>query len=84
MRAHEGEYQLIPDTDDVKETITIQTGLFSTYAIAYQLKGTEGGKCGLCHICPTFLGICCFIWLLLAVVCFVAISIGLLRKKVNQ
>ncbi len=79
MRAHKGEYLLMPDIDDVKETITVQTGLFSTYAIAYQLKGTEDGKCSLCHICPTFLGICWFIWLLLAAV-IIAVLTGIMIK----
>ncbi len=83
MRAHEGEYMLMSDMDDVKETITIQTGLFSTYAIAYQLKGAEGGKCSLCHICPTFLGICCFIWLLLAVVILTVLTGIFIKTRRN-
>lgn len=38
------------------------------------------GKCGLCHICPTFLGICYFIWLLLIILA-VILLIWLLRRK---
>lgn len=65
IRAHEGEYTLLEDMDDEPDTITIRTDMFSTYAIAYeQLDGTgESHRCGLCHICPTFLGICYFVWL---------------------
>ena len=36
MRLHEGETTLLDDLDDTKETITIRTGLFSTYAILYE------------------------------------------------
>lgn len=38
----------------------ISTELFSSYAITcVQTDGTGvGAKCGLCHICPPFLGIC--------------------------
>lgn len=64
VRIHQGEYTLLEDLDDAEDTITIRTSLFSTYAIALR-EGTleeNNGKCGLCHICPTFLGICCFIW----------------------
>lgn len=65
IRAHEGEYTFMDDMDDERETITICTDMFSSYAIAYQqTSGTEtSGKCSLCHLCPTFLGICYFIWL---------------------
>ena len=53
------------DIDNEPDTITIHTDMFSTYAIAYEQLGRigENHKCGLCHICPTFLGICCFVWL---------------------
>lgn len=38
--------------------------------------------CSLCHICPTFLGICCFIWLaVFAVIVAVALVIFLKKKK---
>lgn len=54
--------------DDVPETITVITDMFSSYAIAYRETGRAntgngGAACGLCHICPAFLGICCFVWL---------------------
>lgn len=73
--------------DDVPDTITIITDMFSSYAIAYRLIGgadTVNGKaeCGLCHICPTFLGICCFIWLAaIAVIVFVVVIMILGKKK---
>ena len=35
-RAHEGEYALLEDLDDEADTITIKTGMFSTYAIAFR------------------------------------------------
>ena len=48
-----------------------------------QAEGTgQGHKCGLCHICPTFLGICYFIWLIMIAAAAVT-GIILLRKKKN-
>ena len=35
-RAHEGEYTLLEDLDDEADTITIRTGMFSTYAIVFK------------------------------------------------
>ena len=60
IRAHNGEYTFMNDLDDVQDTITVSTELFSSYAIAYVQMEETGHKCSLCHICPTFLGICCF------------------------
>ncbi len=84
IRAHEGEYTLMNDLDDVPETITVSTDLFSSYAIAYvETDGAEadsGAKCGLCHICPTFLGICYFIWLAV-IIALVLILYIIWRKK---
>ena len=67
IRSHEGEYTLLTDMDDAPDTVTIHTDKFSAYAIAYrQVSQTpQAGKCSLCHICPTFLGICYFVWLIL-------------------
>ena len=67
IRSHEGEYTLLTDMDDAPDTVTIHTDRFSAYAIAYrQVSRTpQVGKCNLCHICPTFLGICYFVWLIL-------------------
>ena len=47
--------------------------------IAYQQtdESESDHKCGPCHICPTFLGICYFIWL--AVI--VAVIIVMMRRK---
>ena len=65
IRSHEGEYTLLTDMDDDPETITISTDMFSAYAIAYVEAGKngagDGARCGLCHICPTFLGMQSFI-----------------------
>ena len=72
------------DLDNAPETITISTDLFSSYAIAY--VETDGavadkeGKCELCHICPTFLGICYFIWLAV-IIALVLITYIIWRKK---
>lgn len=88
MRAHEGEYLLMEDLDETPETITIQTEAFSTYAILYQMQ--EGGekksatKCSLCHICPTFLGICCFIWLAIIIVLALVIYLIIRRKRKEE
>ncbi len=85
IRSHDGTYTLLPDLDDNPDTITISTDLFSAYAIAYeQADQTDGnGKCGLCHICPTFFGICYFIWLavILAVLLIIGAAIWRNRKK---
>lgn len=87
IRAHNGEYTFMNDIDDKPETITISTELFSSYAIAYvQTDGTDtDAKCGLCHICPTFLGICYFIWLaFILTVIAIVIFVILRRKKEEQ
>ena len=88
IRAHEGRHDLLNDMDDVPDTITIITDMFSSYAIAYRLTGAAdtmyGGveivdgvaKCRLCHICPTFRGVCCFIWLVVIVA--VVVLMGLI------
>ena len=71
-RSHDGGFSLLQDLDDTAETVTVATDLFSAYAIVYQdgvsaetagQDSVQKAKCGLCHICPTFLGICCFVWL---------------------
>ena len=88
IRAHDGECTLLNDTDETEDTITIRSDLFSSYAIAYiETDGTGAdAKCGLCHICPTFLGICYFIWLavILAVVVIVILVIVRRRKKEEE
>ena len=74
------------DLDDAPDTITVSTDLFSSYAIAYvETDGAEadsGAKCGLCHICPTFLGICYFIWL--AVIIALVLIIYIIWRKKRQ
>ena len=86
IRSHEGEYTLLNDMDSAPETVTISTDLFSVYAIAFRQTDTDvtqGGntKCGLCHICPTFLGICCFIWLAVIAAVIIVVVIVILRRK---
>ena len=87
-RCHEGEYALLYDMDNEAETITIQTELFSTYAIVYSQTGiagiTSGSKCNLCHICPTFLGICCFIWLAIIIAAVIAVILIVSIRRKNQ
>ncbi len=89
IRSHEGEHTLLTDLDDNPDTITISTGLFSAYAIAYekidvQKSGTENHKCGLCHICPTFLGICYFIWLAIIVLTIILVLSILYKRKERE
>ncbi len=85
VRVHEGDYTLLEDLDDAEDTITIRTHLFSTYAIALREERVDaGGKCGLCHICPTFLGICCFIWLAVILVLVLGITILCWRRKKEE
>ena len=83
IRSHEGDYTLLTDMDEEPDTITIRTDRFSTYAIAYeQASGTgENNKCGLCHICPTFLGLCCFVWLAAIMTVFLIICIVIRRNR---
>lgn len=88
VRAHNGEYAFMNDLDDVPDTITISTDMFSSYAIAYvetdESKADDSAKCGLCHICPTFLGICYFIWLAALAVIFIVIFAVLRRRKKEE
>lgn len=85
IRAHEGEHTFLRDLDEEPDTITISTDMFSSYAIAYAAAGADGGhRCGLCHICPTFLGICCFIWLAVVIAAFFTIVIVILHQKKNR
>ena len=83
IRSHEGEYTLLTDMDDASDTVTIHTDRFSAYAIAYkQVSRTpQVGKCSLCHICPTFLGICYFVWLMVIITVLLIIWIVIRRKK---
>ena len=87
MRAHEGEYLLMEDLDEMRETITIQTEAFSTYAILYHLQESGekklAAKCSLCHICPTFLGICYFIWLAI-IIALVLVTYLVIQRKRKQ
>ena len=81
IRAHEGEYTLMSDMDDEQNTITIRTEMFSSYAIAFVQTEGKGVTCSLCHICPTFLDICCFIWIAVIVAVMMIIILVLRRKK---
>lgn len=56
-----------------------------TYATADNQADSAGRqKCSLCHICPTFLGICYFIWLAILVITITIIGIILFRRKDDQ
>lgn len=83
IRAHEGEHTFMHDLDEEPDTITISTDMFSSYAIAYVAAGggNGGSVCGLCHICPTFLGVCCFIWLAVVTVVILFTAAVILRRK---
>lgn len=70
MRVHGGEYKLLNDMDDNADTITVQTHLFSTYALLYKLddanlyaEGEMDGKQGGYSIAQTFLEKGGFVWL---------------------
>ena len=73
------------DMDDDPETITISTDMFSAYAIAYVEAGKngagDGARCGLCHICPTYLGICCFVWLAIILLEVLTVVLVVLRRR---
>lgn len=40
--------------------------------------------CSLCHICPTILGICCFIWLAVLVIIVALAAVFVSKKKHGQ
>jgi len=80
IRSHDGAYALLPDTDDSPDTITVGTGLFSAYAIAYE-QSEVNARYGLCHICPTFLGSRYFIWLASILAVLLIIWIFVRRRK---
>lgn len=64
-----------------------KTEMFSTYAIAYhQTPGvdTAGSKCSLCHVCPTFLGICCLIWLAIIMIAVSTIILIVSKRRKNE
>ena len=84
IRSHEGEYTLLTDMDDAPDTVTIHTDRFSAYAIAYKQvsRTSQAGKCSLCHICPTFLGICYFVWLIL-IMAVLLIIFRVIRRNRN-
>lgn len=46
LRVHDGETVLLPDLDNDKNTVTIETDRFSTYALVYSDKASasEGGN----------------------------------------
>jgi len=88
IRAHNGEYTFMNDMDEAPDTITVSTDLFSSYAIAYveteDAGADSGAKCGLCHICPTFLGICYFIWLAIIIALVLVIYLIIRRKRKEE
>lgn len=79
IRAHDGGYSLLKDRDEASDTITVNTDRFSSYAIVYREPGVSAAAgsraCSLCHICPTFFGSCCFLWLALATAIFCVIGL---------
>jgi len=83
IRSHNGAYALLPDTDDNPDTVTVSTDMFSAYAIAYE-QSKVNVRCGLCHICPTFLGRCYFIWLAVIIALILLIYIIVRRKKSQE
>ena len=87
IRSHEGECDILTDVDEAPDTITISTDKFSAYAIAYvetDGTGADETKCGLCHICPTFFGICYFVWLAIIILIMMVVIILLRKKKEEQ
>lgn len=85
IRAHEGEHTFMRDLDEESDTVTISTDMFSSYAIAYAAAGNGGDSvCSLCHICPTFLGVCCFIWLAAVTVVILFGAVVILRWKKEE
>ena len=86
IRAHENRYALLNDMDEEPDTITIITDMFSSYVIAYRETGGAYGSavCGLCHICPTFLGICCYVWLAVIAAAAIAVAVILIQRRKKE
>ncbi len=95
FRAHGDETVLLEDLDKENSTITIKTGKFSTYALAYTLETVTSeiqeeieeinkdheGICKLCGFCSQPLKICVFIWILLCILCMIICIIIYIYKK---
>lgn len=65
-----------PETPQPKESSEDKQETTSDTQDNGQADGTEGNhQCGLSHICPTFLGICYFIWLVIIIAILIIIWI---------
>lgn len=85
LRAHEGKCVLLPDQDTEPETVTVSTGLFSSYALVYR-DTASNQACSVCGICPTLSGLCCFVWagIVLAAAGAAITVIIIIRKKTER
>ncbi|MCM1266638.1 MAG: hypothetical protein NC302_01930 [Bacteroidales bacterium] len=72
IRIGDGDWNAITKTG---EPVDIVVG------IPEELQADGGAKCGLCHICPTFLGVCYFIWLAIIIAAIIIIILLVRRKK---
>lgn len=73
----DGERAALSSADDGK--IEVSGGVTEG-----QSGSEQASKCALCHICPTFLGVCYFVWLILiaaAVTAAIVVIVVLKRKK---
>lgn len=91
IRCHDGTCTVLEDLDEEPDTITIRTGMFSTYAIVYEAKEvvevpendmgilTEGDTdvCSLCGRCSAPLHICIFIWITIGILALIAVVLTL-------
>ncbi|MBD5444707.1 MAG: fibronectin type III domain-containing protein, partial [Lachnospiraceae bacterium] len=96
IRVHGGEYKLLNDMDDNADTITVQTHLFSTYALLYKLDDANlyaedemNGKQGIYSIVQTFLERGGLFWLAvifaeLIIIILIVIYVKNKKKKGNQ
>ena len=64
------------------KSITILTTLLTSQAGITGIA--TGSRCNLCHICPTFLGICCFIWLAIIIAAVIVDTLIVKRKCRNK
>ncbi|MDE6664468.1 MAG: leucine-rich repeat protein [Lachnospiraceae bacterium] len=90
LRVHGGEYKLLNDMDDNADTITVQTHLFSTYALLYKLDDANlyaedemNGKQGIYSIVKTFLEKGGLIWLavILAEIIIIILIVAHVKNK---
>ncbi len=66
--------------EESKDSIDVTTD--GDYEKEDEAKSKEA--CSLCHFCPTFLGLCCFVWLAFILILIASITAGIVLKKKSR